>query len=492
MSLQTVEIDLSRELSQWFDGLITRFRLEASELSDDQRKRLPNTNNYLEPCQVEVFWLEQPEYQTIISSNFADRPDKEIIINGPYKGYEFIDKVDAVLREPRWTKPLPGTAPYVVVSNRNTLADVMYGVIANQLRQITASVFTNIGGPGPAGGQILTNESWAGLFIGNIAKTNPSVMVEQILTAARMQAQPTVEQAPSQPPAEVQEIHATIGYLYPPITIGSMPEPQSLREFLNPGIHFFSMMKTVVEGTVGGEHIVFTKDGLMAVTTIKKQVAVRIFNIVSALILLEGSVAAQAIRESEIGHGTLDPATLELRGWGISGSVTPRTMLLQERMYRRLSFFQDPRQSISENILSEIIEKAHKILDHPKKADELILWLESNTHFQDGEFASSFVISWILVERDLSTSWESFLRERNVRGYRKNKLVNSGMWPADSVLETLNLAGILAEKEYSILMELKSKRNSFVHEGSTITKDDALECLDLATTIMKHDLEGLL
>jgi hypothetical protein len=161
-------------------------------------------------------------------------------------------------------------------------------------------------------------------------------------------------------------------------------------------------------------------------------------------------------------------------------------------MFQRVSLFQDLRQSISENKLSTVVEKADKILNHPEKAEELILWLESITHFQNAEFASSFVISWILVERDLSNSWESFLGERNVRGDRKHKLANSGMWPADSVLETLNLSGVLAETEYKSLMELKSKRNSFVHEGSTITKDDALECLNLATEIMKHDLEGLL
>jgi len=491
MGLQTVEMEPTNELSQWFDGLITRFRLEAAKLSEDQRKRIPNTDNYLEPCQVEIFWLEQPEYQTIISSRFADRPDREIIINGPYKGYDFIDKVDAVLRKPRWTKPLPKSAPFVVASKRSTLADVMYGIIANQIRQITTSLFTKIERVGPAGGQILTSESWVGLFTGNIAKTDPVAMVDQILASAKAHAaQVSITQSQPQPPAEVQAIQAAIGYVYPPITIGSLPEPQTLREFLNPGIHYFSMMKKALDGKVGSERIVFTRDGLMAATTTKKPIAVRIFNVISALMLLEG-VPVQAIRESEIGQGTLDPATRELRGWGMSGS-TPRTMHLQERMFRRLSWFQESRPSISETELSAVVEKADKILSHPKKAEELILWLESNTHFQNAEFAPSFVISWILIERNLSNSWESFLGEKNVRGDRKHKLVNAGVWPADSVLETLNLAGVMAEREYKTLMELKSKRNSFVHEGSIITMDDASDCLNLATEIMKHDLEGLL
>ena len=128
-------------LSQWFDTLMTRFRLEATKLSEDERKKISNTDNYLEPCQIEVFWLEQPEFQIIISSRFADRPDKEIIINGPFKGYEFIERVEEVLKQPRWTKPLPKSAPFVVGSERETLADVMYGIMLNNIRQVSASLF---------------------------------------------------------------------------------------------------------------------------------------------------------------------------------------------------------------------------------------------------------------------------------------------------------------------------------------------------------------
>ena len=66
---------------------------------------------------------------------------------------------------------------------------------------------------------------------------------------------------------------------------------------------------------------------------------------------------------------------------------------------------------------------------------------------------------------------------------------NPGVWRADIVLETLNLADNLAEREYKTLMELKRKRNSSVHEGSMITRDDASECLNLAPEILRHEIE---
>jgi len=490
MPLQLTQTAPSKGLAQWYDSFITNFRVEAAKLTDDEKNKISNTDNYLEPCQIEVFWLERPEFQTIISSRFADRPDREIIINGPFKSYEFIEEVDKVLREPRWNKLLPQSAPYTVSSKRSTLANVMYGIMSNQIRQINSTVFSNVQRPMSFGGTTLTMESWVALFAGNIAETDPLASIDRILDAAKVQAQSALSlPEPQSPSLSPKEIQATIGYFYPPITVGTLPEPKNLREFVF-GAPSFLLMNKALQGKVGSEQIVFTKDGLMAVTTNKKPLAIRIFNTISALTLLEG-FWAQAIRESETGQGTLEAGTLELRSWGMSGS-TPRSMLLEQSMFERFSFFRYPRIPIPEDTLSRIVEKADKILKHPEKTDELILWLESNTHFQDAEYAPSFVISWIMVERNLSNVWETFLRERNVTSDRKHKLANSGLWPADHVLETLNLAGTLDEKKYRALMELKSMRNSFVHEGRKITKDDSLECLDLATEIMKHDLEGLL
>ena len=481
------DTDRAEALSQWFNRFIERFRREVVKLSDEQRKKIPNTDDYQEPCQVEVFWLEQPEFQIIVSSRFADRPDREIIINGPFKGYEFIDRVDDVLGESRWTKPLPRT-PNVVLQRQGTLARAMYNTMVNDVRTIANSVFARVDRPKDHGGTMLTRESWVGLFAGNIAETDPTERVKGIISNVILQAQISNVQPPV-PAAPEQQIEATVGYVFPPITIGLPPEPKSLKEYLY-GIQFSWMLNKAIECKVGSDRLVFSKDGLMALTTKNKHIAIRVFNIISALLLLEG-IPAQTIRESEAGQGSLDSETLEFRSWGMSGS-TPRAMLVDQRMFERLSFLQHPRVPVEPDKLSEIVERGNRILKHPDEADELILWLEANTHLQDAEYAQSFVISWIIVERNLATSWEAFLSEKNVRGDRESKLTDFNRWSTDSILETLNLAGTLPEREYKSLMELKSKRNSFVHRGRKITRDDADECMKLATGIMKHDLEGLL
>ena len=80
----------SVELTKWLKDMITYFRNELGKLSLEERKLIPNTSDYTPPCQVEVIWLKQPENQLVIVSHFEDRPDLEIIVDGPYSSSEFV------------------------------------------------------------------------------------------------------------------------------------------------------------------------------------------------------------------------------------------------------------------------------------------------------------------------------------------------------------------------------------------------------------------
>ena len=99
-------------LRQWYLKYIDYFRKEYAKLSSNEKQNMNNTNNFLNPCQIEVFWITDPDYQLIIQSNFSDRPDKEIIINGPYKPHEFYSNVISILKEKRWGRNVTEKLPY--------------------------------------------------------------------------------------------------------------------------------------------------------------------------------------------------------------------------------------------------------------------------------------------------------------------------------------------------------------------------------------------
>ena len=77
MYLTVLEQSARQEsLKQWYLKYVDYFRKECEKLSVDEKKSIGNTNNFLNPCQIEVFWITDPDYQLIVQSNFSDRPDK--------------------------------------------------------------------------------------------------------------------------------------------------------------------------------------------------------------------------------------------------------------------------------------------------------------------------------------------------------------------------------------------------------------------------------
>lgn len=101
----TQEADVeNKRLYEWFNNFITYFRNEYEKLSDEEKKFVGADVNYLPPCQVEVFWIKDPAFQLIVKTNFPDRDDMEVIVNGPYDASDFIDKVDSVMKQPRWSR----------------------------------------------------------------------------------------------------------------------------------------------------------------------------------------------------------------------------------------------------------------------------------------------------------------------------------------------------------------------------------------------------
>lgn len=442
-----------------------------------------NTENYFPPCQIEVIWLKEPEFQTIIHSRFRDRPDEEIIINGPYDGDEYIESVDSLLKQPRWTMPLPKEGPFIY-SEDVLIADVLGRVVAGQMRTIENSVFQKVQRPMEFGGQIASWESFAHLYAGNIADTSSEDIVSSIVKRVKSEeeksrTQPTQPAEPQETPPQDKRLKAHTTFFCPPFIIGPIPKPQGFKEILS-DVHLRRYEERVVTSRIGGFQVSVHKDWQIIVTADKKDHATRILNAIFAVSALRGTPSF-AVREFEIGEAKLEPDDLTIRESSIPmGSA--RTLLFEERWpFRQPSIFSYRRKEVSEKQIFDFIETAERILKHRDKTEQLHLWLETYTHFRNSEFPESFVVGWIIVERFLSRIWEDFLRDKGVYGERESKLTSPGQWSIDYVIETLNLSGTVTDDQYKLFMDLKGKRNSFVHRGRSIRREDAENCLELAT-----------
>jgi hypothetical protein len=104
----------------------------------------------------------------------------------------------------------------------------------------------------------------------------------------------------------------------------------------------------------------------------------------------------------------------------------------------------------------------------------------------------SFVLSWMIVEKNISWTWNKFLREEMITRKRRSKLTNPMLWTVDSILEALNLAGKLLSDDYTTLIVLKNKRNSIIHESERVTPDEAEGCFNAAKGIVQRRCSGLI
>ena len=448
-------------LRVWCDGLLAKFRVEAQKLSELERVSVSRTlDNYLPPCQIEVIWIEEPEFQTVIISNFADRNDGEIIINGPYKAYEVIDAIDALLTQPRWSRVLRRDSfvhyavPYLEQAVSVSIADLLGIILEQHLEYVRNSVLLNPRKPAKLQGHRVSNECSAWLIAGNIADLDQVQIVNFAINQAKSQA--AMEAAPATPATSIQESPRPAGtatYFYPPITIGPVPKPDSFKELLNESF-MRALSEKAFDAKFGDFQIIFTKDGLMALTEARKDVSVRIFNTIFGVSLLNG-IPTKAVRESEIGVVGLDPSTMQFTLSSMP-LFSLRTFPILERWPSRSTHYLR-RRAVSQDELSHILGRAERIYRDQEKSELLIFLLEAYTHLEDTEYAEAFTLAWIVIERHLAQQWKDFLRDKKIAGGRKHKLTDHVFWSTDHVIEVLSLGGTMDVERYRLLMELKKE-----------------------------------
>jgi len=114
----------------------------------------------------------------------------------------------------------------------------------------------------------------------------------------------------------------------------------------------------------------------------------------------------------------------------------------------------------------------------------LIDLLEANTHLQHAEYRQCFLMAWFVVERFVEVKWEEFLGERGIIDERKRRQVNTPSWSTHMILEALYLGGKLPEELYSDVKRAKETRNKLIHKSAQVTKEQALEVMKLARTLV--------
>ncbi|NWG36745.1 hypothetical protein [Nitrososphaera sp.] len=484
-------------LQDWFSNLIDHFREEYEKISDEEKSYGVDTSvNYRFPCQIEVFWLENPEIQLIFKFNSGNRPDKEIIIHGPLDSHNFIDRVEPILKEPRWSEVSSGRRPYLDEPG-TTLAFTLARHLHRLVEMAKAMHFERRVHRGSGMGLLEGTNIWTSYHYGNIAEQDYVTIVNEILRETRSRAKNMKERSEGKAKEKVHVLDkprdnpkAYGVHFFPPIFVGRQPEltPSDVLYGRISNMPYISPFENGISMSFGKHAAIVNADGFIFIPISNKEIALRALNVIMAVGMLRG-LDFLAVREHELSTIEYNKETMTPGSMTYDPEVTLRTRQFLDRMGQGTSGYR--RREIDEMTLRQIVAKAGRIFDEGKYVEDLRLLSESFTHFNDAEYAPSFVMSWSIIERHISKLWKKKVDEKDLDEDRTNKLLDTNRWSADYLLEVLNLNEEISEDDYDRYMEMKSKRNRFIHRGKQIVREDAERCFNIAKEIVVRKVGSL-
>lgn len=465
-------------LKQWYLNYINLFREKYEKLSADEKKYVNSDNNFLNPCQIEVFWIAEMNWQLIVQSNFNDRPDKEIIINGPYKSYEFHSKVIPVLEDKRWSRKVKRNSSHRY-EQVNTLGEKMALEIYKFIEMSKNSAFMSSVKQSSAIMGYILDDVWVQINANNIGEFDYIKKINKVIQEIKQEAKIQQEPMPTlqEPIPIVNDTYTGFGvHLFPPIIIGQ-EQKRSMDELLHNRSNYRSNQK-MFDMKIDNNQIIVNKDGFIFVENISKENTLKILNLIMSFGKFYG-FSLHAVHEHELVMANYDKQDLTITGmqWNTG---TRRAHLINGHFNPTYQSSAITRTKVRPDIMQEILSNTAKLLENKKLSEDMRLLNEGLTHFSNSEFAPSFIMGWSVIERHYSDLWYTLLSQRNLDQERISKLSNSNQWTIDYILEVLNLQDKIDENSYDLLMDLKRKRNKFYHNGKQIIKEDADKCLKYA------------
>lgn len=471
------------EVKEWFEEVIETYRSKTEDLSKEIEKKTSRGEQYHSPCQIEVFWIGEPvEWQILVHTHDEDREDKEIIVNGPFEGDEFIENVERIMEEDRWQRTSEDSNGE---QGKKRLSRIFAYRLQNYVQHISGGVFKDTSDHSPLGnkGRVFPKKGWISLIRGNIANNSPNEFVEDIVKRAKDKIEPKdlsedQRREDSKSEKAKKTIKKGVGtYIYPLTWVGGEPQ-KSFEEIvfnhpsqpIEPGV--------VLNYDFDGDELIITRDGFIGMIDTDIGLASETLNTIFGTALLFGCFWESVQR-------------LEMMDFKINIDEEKVTTLPTEtsslRTYLSSPFTgsEIPTRRENPKIKFEmIIDKAKRISEQGDKG-VLISLIYSATHLRDDEYTPSFLLSWILIEQVLNQLIDNRLKnDFGVNHDRRNKITDSPNWGMQEKIELSEVIGIIDEDSRSFLQDKRSTRNNIVHKMERADKEESEELFDFAANLV--------
>lgn len=482
------------EVRSTLECLIDEFREEYDKSSDDILEHLSNMEDFRPPCQLELFWLSDPfDFQFLVKTRDDNRPDREIIINGPYLGSEFVEEVDDVLEEPRWQQLVKDSYFRHTRGDQPTKRrDQITPIISRFAGSAKDAVFQDRE-PQFGYGSALSRVDWCFIFRGNIRDADIKQYVEEELSEAQEaveeveneSASDESEESDSREFEEVEDesrgktLEGFSAYIYHPVWVNGPPE-KSFRD------QVFGTIKIshdlVINTEFLGRLMQVNRDGLIFIEADSSDEAVQILNTLFCVGLFFDH-SWHAVQPDELHEMTTDP---EGGSRTASGRVTlPRGILRDPQSEMILP---GSREIISEEEFMKIIEQTEDTYQDTNLREKFIFALQAFTHHLNSEYTQGFLLNWILIEQHITDLLDDYLENKlDISNNRRETITDSPHWFASHVIELSELVGAIDKDTYREITEMRKLRNRIVHGMEQATEGDSERILVLALGLISED-----
>ncbi len=473
-------------MRDWIKKLIQNFRDGYQKLSELEKTKIGNLDNLVSPLQVEIIIIQNKslglQNQIFIFTHFTDEPDLDIKVH-EIDSNGAIEKVQEILKDAKWQKKLPEDSSWNIKDeSKKIFATIIEGSLIDSLRRFKKDVMNVVFSEYRQSQALIgtktfiTKDSFVWQGVGDIQKLEVKEIAAKIIEDAKNSAKPQPQpiQAP-QPP----RIKGFGTYFYPAIYVGKRPEPSFKDRVIEPEIPLFP--KKAFDAEYKGHKVVVNNNGFIAIGIDDRNKALRMLNEIMATSLFF-NLPFYAIRDSELGDADIDPATLQVGGRTMSMYASLRTALFEEEIMLKpkIDGISMPRGSreIQQEQLIEIIKQAEILTKEDIVSEFLVYLLESYTYFQNSEYNQSFIMSWIIIEKYLSFRWRELLQEKGIKGKQIENL------DIDMILKTMYQSELITDEQFKLYMKMKEIRNDFVHEGKSISKENAQKCFKVGSSVV--------
>lgn len=450
------------DFKEWLVEFTSLYREELNNLPLEKAK-YHTLEDLSEPAQFLVIWAMNPEFQIVFISHSLELDDKLIEIYGPLENRSLLDIIEEKMNSSKLIK---------VIGKDNFENSLIYAL------RIIQNYYDPLTGPLENGiySKFLVNNnpySVCWVVVGSLQNLDKKEIIRSFLASIKSSTQVTSIALPQEENVIIQGVGS---YIHPPVWIGEPPEPKSLKEKMF-DIPLLSRSKNIVlKETYKGIPVVFTKNGYIAVGVTDKLLAQEYINEILAILLLRG-ILVNAVREADLSEIKITERGGESISWN---PLNLRSLAYELSIYNPSLL---PRTIVSEENIRKSIKLAELLTSDERIKTLLLLYLEAYTYLQNSEYKQSLIIGWIIIEdfyiKDL---WMQYILKISDDKRRISKL---GSWSVDERLEALNIAGILRNEDFSLLMKIKDIRNEVVHEGKFPEKDIVESCINFAAQVVR-------